>query len=317
MGINPQFVITADDANITNLLAPRLISLRLHDEAGSKSDTLEIELADDGIAIPPTGAKLRCWIGYDGSASDMGLFIVDEIEVSGPPDRMVIRGKAAPLDIVGHMQTQKSRSWDDGTLLGDLVKRIAADHGLIPKISDALAAIVLPHIDQTKESDINLVTRIAREYDAVAKPAGGYLVVVGRGTSNISGITISPDMISGWSVTINKRDPSGTVIATWYDVSTATTAEISAGSGEPIKRIKNHYPSQAAASAAVKAAYKRGNRASKSLSLSLPGDTRFIAEGKLLLVGFKEVVDGEWLISSVDHEVSSAGYRCSISAQAE
>jgi phage protein D len=63
------------------------------------------------------------------------------------------------------------------------LKTIAAEHGLKPLVSAGLAKIKLPITHQIEESDLNLLTRLAKDYDAVARPAGGYLLFVLRGKS--------------------------------------------------------------------------------------------------------------------------------------
>ncbi|XHF80608.1 hypothetical protein R3J30_02130 [Xylella fastidiosa subsp. multiplex] len=50
---------------------------------------------------------------------------------------------------------------------------MAAEHGMTWAISPSLTGVALPHIDQTEESDINVLLRLAQRYDAIAKPAGG------------------------------------------------------------------------------------------------------------------------------------------------
>lgn len=86
-----------------------------------------------------------------------------------------MRGRVAPCESSTSgrvdIQSQKSRSWKAGTTIGDMVRRIAGEHRLQQKVSASLAAIALPHIDQSAESDMNLLHRLAKRYDVVAKPA--------------------------------------------------------------------------------------------------------------------------------------------------
>ncbi len=189
MGVKPAFRVIANNADITETVRKRLRQIRVTDETGVTSDTLEITLADhdpaDRLRLPPTGAELEVFLGYDDHVRRMGLFVVDEIELSGPPSEMVIRARAAPYEASKggriDLQTQKTRSWPAGTTLGAMVRKIAGEHRMTPAVAVKLGAIALPHVDQTGESDMNLLHRIAKRYDAVAKPAGGRLVVVPRG----------------------------------------------------------------------------------------------------------------------------------------
>src|SRR5690554_6541930 len=95
----PTFRVTVDGADITSILQDRLVSLRVTDEAGVQSDVVEIVLSDTGLfgglAIPRKGAEIEVWLGYMFQAQRMGLYIADEVEVSGPPNQMRIRATAS------------------------------------------------------------------------------------------------------------------------------------------------------------------------------------------------------------------------------
>lgn len=329
MGLKPQFRLVANSQDITDTIRQRFISLRLTDEAGLQSDTLEVKLADHDprqrIILPPTGAELELWLGYDGQAQRMGLFVVDGFDLTGPPDAVTIKAKASPYDGTPAgktgMQTQKTRSWDEGTLLGGMVQTIAEDHNLEPAVADSLASITLPHIDQINESDISLITRVAKNYDAIAKPAGGKLILAKRGQSRaVSGqplpaITLTPGQVTSWRVSIAKRNEAGTVIATWRDVSAAADHDETVGTGEPIKRLRHQFTSQAEARKAARAEYQMGKRAGSQLAVSLPGDPDLISEGRITLEGFRDGVNGEWLLTRVEHMLDASGYKCSLAGE--
>ena len=176
--MTPAYRVLADDNDITTAIRHRLLSLRVTDEAGYQSDAVEIQLDDrsNKIALLRKGVKLDVALGYEeiGLAA-MGLFAVDEIELNGPPDAFTIRAKAA--DMRGSLKQHKTRSWDQ-TTIGSLVAAIAAEHGLESRVGETLASVAIEHIDQTEESDLNLLTRLSKQYDAVAKPAGGSLLFV-------------------------------------------------------------------------------------------------------------------------------------------
>ncbi|SMG64540.1 Phage late control D, partial [methanotrophic bacterial endosymbiont of Bathymodiolus sp.] len=168
--MTPDFRIHADSQDITERIQDRLLSLRVTDEAGIKSDTVELNLDDrDGLVIWPVhGAELEISLGYrETGLVRLGLYIVDEVEHSGPPNTLTIRAKAS--DMRQSLKAPQTRVWDNVTL-ADLVSSIASEHGLVPKISDSLASIGYTHLDQTEESDLHLLTRLGRENNAVTKP---------------------------------------------------------------------------------------------------------------------------------------------------
>lgn len=321
--------VVANGADITALISDGLTSLEVEDEAGMKSDKATLTLSDTGnygrIALPSTGAELEIWIGHKNSAVRMGLFAVDEITMSGPPHQMQISAKAmiAEQTPTGktEIKSQKTRSFEAGLTINDLVSTIAQEHGLEPAVSGSLGGIVLPHIDQVNESDINLLTRIAWDYDAVVKPAGGKLAVVKHGAGvNSSGVSlpsfvITPDMVSQWSVTLSEVGKSESVVAVWRDKDAAADVEVEVGSGEPKQRLRHRYANAQEAQKAAEAGYRRAQRGSGKLSLSMPGDPFIMAESKIVLSGFRVGVDGEWTVKSTKHLVSGSGYKLSLNAE--
>lgn len=331
MGLNiaPEYRVIANSADITATIRDRFRSLRITDEAGTTSDTLEITLADHlpgkPIALPPTGAELEVSLGYDGIVRPMGLFVCDEIEMSGPPDELVIRARAAPYEKSKggktDLQSQKSRSWKKDTTIGAMVKKIASEHGMQASVSSGLASIKLPHVDQKAESDINLLNRLAKKYDAIAKPAGGKLLFVKRGEGKAASggampaITIARKDATRWRVTLASRDSAGTVVATYRDRKQAKNIDIAVGSGEPVRRLRHHYPDQKSALEAAKAEQRKRARGEASVTVDMAGDPNLVAESMMTLKGFRDGVDGEWLVARVEHYIGPQGYRCSVEGE--
>lgn len=228
--IAPEFRVSANAADITAAIKDRLISLRLTDEMGFQSDMLQIVLSDHDpakpIQKPPKGAELEVWLGYDGQVERMGMFVADEVETAGWPRTMTIRARAAAYEQTPKgktdLQTQKVRSWPGLTKLGDMVSKIAKEHGMQPAVAKSLASITLPHLDQTEESDISFLVRVLKQYDAVVKPSGGKLTVAKRGESQtVSGdamptITLKAEDCTSFRMTEAARESPGTVVAYWH-----------------------------------------------------------------------------------------------------
>ncbi|WP_210324886.1 phage late control D family protein [Microvirga alba] len=324
--IKPEYRVLANQADITAMVAERLVSMRFTDEAGLESDILEIVLADHDpmapIQVPPTGAELELFLGYDGLAQRMGLFVCDEVEIAGWPGEMTIRARAAPFDQSkggkSHLQTQKTRSWPKDTKLGDMAKKIAKEHGMEAAVAKSLASIKLPHIDQADESDLHFLARVAKKYDAIVKPAGGKLVLAKKGeTKSVSGeqlptVTLAPGEVSRFRVVQSKRETAGMVVAYWHATKQAKRHEVKVGQGEPVTRLKMYYPTKEMALAAARSELDRRERRKVTASLQLPGRTDLVAEGKVILAGFRDGVDGEWIATRVEHGLDGNGYSCNI-----
>lgn len=326
--MNPAFQVLANNKDITDTMSSRLVSLSLTDAAGMESDLLEITLSDRDdapIALPPTGAELSVSLGYEGAIQRMGLFIVDEVELSGWPAEMTIRARATPFDASkggkSTLQSQKTRSWPAGTKLADLVAKVAKEHGLAAAVAASLKSIALPHLDQSDESDLHFLVRVALKYDAIVKPAAGKLILAKRGESKSVGgadlptVTVTPPEVSRFRAVLSRRDASGTVVAYYHATKAGKRHEVQVGSGEPVQRLRMYHPTAEMALAAARAELDRRARKKFTVSLTLPGRADLVAEGRLVLDGFREGVAGEWVITRVEHRLDGNGYVCDVEAE--
>lgn len=322
MGLMPCFSVVANGTDITNLIADLYEYVSITDGTGYESDTCEVSLIDDPmrpIDLPKKGAELRISMGYDLAMVDMGLFIVSEISLSGPPEKMIIRGRAVPQltskNGITSLASQKSRSWPKDTTISAVVSKIAKEHGLDPLVSEAAAQIKLPHFDQSDESDLNFLLRIAKRYDAVCKPAGGKLLFVKRGDIDLPTLTLTKEEVSDWEMTSSTSDSAGTVIAYWHDKKGAKKKEVKVGDGEPVKRLRHSYQDEKSAQAAAQASLDQSRRGEERLSLNLPGNPEISAEKPLTLINFREGIAGDWIIEQATHSIDKGvGFKTSLQA---
>jgi phage protein D len=310
--MTPDFLLLANAEDVTGTLRRRFISLRITDEAGTKSDTAEIVLDDRDSLIqwPEHGAILDISLGYQETGlSRLGSYIVDEVAHSGPPDTLTVRAKAA--DMIASLKAPKTRQWEQQSL-GHIVDQIAGEHGLQPRVSQALDQIVIPHVDQTEESDLHFLTRLARQYDAVAKPASGFLLFVVKGEAKaasgrtLSSVSLVPSQIVQHRMTQADRGKYTAVRTFWHDVATADRVAVLTGSGEPVFTVRQSYPDAAQAADAGAAKLNALQRGEASLSLTLIGNTGVQAEAELSLSGLRDNVNGLWLIKRVEHQLDTS-----------
>ena len=181
--VAPAYMLTLDGEDITQNFSDRLIGLTMTDNRGFEADQLDIALDDtDGLVeLPPRGASLTLWLGWQGSALvNKGSFTVDEIEHRGAPDTLTIRGRSA--DFRGSLNSRREQSWHD-TTLGVIVETIAQRNKLTASVADALKAIAIPHIDQTQESDAAFLSRLAERNGASVSVKVGKLLFLKAGSA--------------------------------------------------------------------------------------------------------------------------------------
>ena len=332
----PAFRVTVNGQNQTSIFLPRVKSITITDTAGLQSDTCQITLADHigiaPLAIPPTGAEIEIALGYLFAAQVVGVYIADEVEVSGPPGQMRITGYASAHGASdggkSPLTMAKTRSWPAATTVSAMVGKIAGETGFSAAVTTEAGKVELGHVDQIDESDMNLLTRVAREYGLIFKPGGGALVVCKPGESTsasgqaLPAVALTPKQVSDWSMRIARRGAYAKVVASYRDFGASEPVDVEV-SGAPdgvagvtqVKRLKKLYPTEAAALAAAEAEAKRGQRAAKTVSVKLPGRADLMAEGRLLLRGFRDGVAGEWLVTQVTHQFGGEGWSSSVEAE--
>ena len=313
--MTPDFRVVAETTDITEVIRERLLSLRVVDEAGWQSDTLEIKLDDRSwpIELPRHGAQLIVHLGYKQQGlTRMGVYTVDEVSLEGPPDTLTIRARAA--NFRKSLKEQKTRGWD-GITLGDIVTTIAKEHDLEPVISETLKEKLIQRIDQTDESDLHFLTRLAKEHGAISKPIENRLLFVPRGEARTASqqpmqeVNLSKLDLTRYTFSLADRGKYEAVIAHWHDSQTGNTQPVKVGDKEarPIFTLKGLQPDADAAQNAAKAKLEALRRGQATGSLSLPGQPVITAETRLNLSGIKKTINGHWIVTRAEHELGQQG----------
>lgn len=326
----PDFSITGEAGDLTENFRARFVSLTVTDNTAEQADSCTIEVANpDGLlVVTQSGHKLQIAMGYKGNLQPMGTFLVDQVELTGFPDRVTISGKAAPFtaaDGLQPLQTRRSRSFD-GITLGDLAQTIAADAGLEAAIDPTVGSRIISHVDQTSESDMNLLTRLCRDLRAVFKCADGKLVLAQRaaGTSvsgkELPSITIYKSDVSTYSATLGKRTKFKKVTTKYHDSDEGDTlfAEDENEDEEDGGAEYEHpfpFADEESAQQGAEALRDQLSRGAETVSVTLMGRPDITAEGKVTFAEFHDRINGEWLIKSVEHSISKRGYQTTIQAE--
>ena len=319
--MTPTFRIVADGADITALINDRLLLLRTTDKPGMESDDFELRIddRDSAVSLPSRGASIEVFLGYSGTAlTRLGRYTVDEVELSGPPDTLVIRGKAS--DMRGSGKTTRSGSWENVSL-ASIVNDVAARNGWQPVCP---MATVVPRADQLNESDFNFITRLARQYDCTAKVADGKLLVLQRQAGQsasgkvLGAITLTRSDVSRWQFRLADRSTHKAVSTQHQDKKTGKLAIITLDNDQapdglpPVHTDRHIYPNKSAAEQAAKARLSAFNRSTAAVRLEMPGRTDLFAERSINAQGFKTGLDGEYLVDSVEQVFTQSGWTTTV-----
>jgi len=315
--MTPDFSISVEGTDITGTIAARLVDLTIRDKRGFEADelTLTLDDADGRLALPRRGASIAAAIGFKGSGLvDKGSFIVDELTHTGPPDRLTLRARSA--DFHKSLNEHKRRSFNN-IPLGDILRTIAGEHGLEPAIEEALGWANPGHINQTGESDGHLLTRLGRQFDAIATIKAGRLLFMPIGKSRTAGGTALPGISiarqDGDSHTYQNlegnSDYSG-VKANWYDLAAAVTKSVTASDdGRKLKTLLETFSNETEATNAANAEWNRIKRGRFTMSLTLAlGQPELLPETPVALSGWSaDITAHAWICGPVEHTLNGSG----------
>jgi phage protein D len=335
----PAYRITAEAQDVTARFVGRLTSLSVTDQTGGENDSCTITLAngDGGLILPAPGALLKIEMGYLGTGlRHMGDYTLDEVRESSPPRTVSLSAKAAaysPGSVVTAatpLQTQRERSWDAGKTIADIVRTIAAEAKLTPYITPTAAALVMPHLDQTGESDLAFLTRIASANNSWVKPAFGKLIFAhaadvqttsALGAPATAPIAVPANQVSTWEFSRKARPHINAVVAVWRDKAAAADKEVRIGgapqTGDTVQRLEG-FTDERTARAAAEARWLDARREGTTFDCALPAPANmpFSAEGYILPQGFgREIDDAPWKLTSVEWNLSDSGFAVSLKCE--
>ncbi|CTQ16063.1 Late control gene D protein [Klebsiella variicola] len=342
----PAFSILMGGKALTQL-DPRIISLELTDNRGFEADELTIAIDDsDGlIELPPRGAELSVSLGWQGEPLVYkGVYTVDEVAHSGPPDRLEITARSA--DFRDEFNVKREVSWHDVTV-ERIVSAIARRYKLTPVISEQLMNAEIDHADQTQESDMSFLTRMADLLGAIATVKNGSLLFILPG----GGISANGKALPEFEITrssgdrhsfrIADRDAYTGVQAYWLDLefgkkkkvtvkarkkknekkprSSSREGDYIAGEDGNVFVLRTTYASETAAQRAAAAKWQQLKRGAAEFNMTLArGRADLYPEMHGTVSGFKaDINNQDWIIAKATHSIDDGGFKTQLELEAK
>ncbi|HFQ4959188.1 TPA: hypothetical protein ACGUPM_002641 [Vibrio vulnificus] len=278
----------------SEMMMERLKSWRLSDGNGVEGDSLTLHINSDDIdGIPPKGEIYTVYLG-DVLRDE---FQISKRTVNLHPREVVLVLSVAPFSIKDESgyRERRSASWDD-TTLGQIVADSVTPHGFEVFVHPRLQKIQIAHIDRTDESTPSFLHRLAKLFDAVAKPVDGRFIFAPKGEARsasgkaIESVTLSqpggnnPQLPNFINVTIDLdgRSEHNGVRAFYLSTGDGSRQEIKLGS-PPFKTIGKDRNSRQEAEQACAAEQRKMQREGRALTIEGPPDPRVFAEGLIIL----------------------------------
>ena len=314
--LKPVWRVTLDGKDLTDKMAPRLMSLTITESRSDEADQLDITLSDaDGqLEIPTRNAKLTVAIGFEHTGLvEKGEFHVDEVEHRGTPDQIVIRARSAEMD--GALRTRTERSFHKKKI-ADIVKTIAVANKLEAVVDNYIGNKVIDHIDQTNESDLAFLNRLGKRYDVVATVKEGKLLfILTHGGKKASGEKMPTKTIlraegDQHSFTQASRDNTYTgVTAFWMEPRKSKRNKVVYGAIGNSKQLRETYGNEKDALEAAKAEWQRIQRGEAMMKFSMAIGVPELSPQYIIQFPDmkKPISEMDWLIKTITHELGDGG----------
>ena len=316
--------LTYEGKDITRDISPFLLTFTFTDNASGTADDISLTLEDRKSIwltdwMPSKGDKLKASIVVEDSQTytlPCGEYDIDQIEYSYPPRVISIKGVSASIKKA--MKGEKhSRAWENVTL-STICTDIAASSGLALHYDGGY--VMLERREQVQQSDLEFLEGLCAEHGLNVKISDGKLIVYSEADydSHDSVTEIDASFEGLISVKFTSKS-AGTyrkakvkyhhpVKAEYYEAECEDDDE--EGSERELE-IYERVDSQSQAQEVAEKALTQANSKEITASITVKGDTRFLAGLNVTLTGFG-MFNGKYFIEKATHTLGS-GYTTALS----
>ena len=314
----PEFHLFFQGNDISKWVDPEALSVCYTDVLEAESDTLEVELMDPnqnwcGPWWPGQGDIMALQLGWRGeTVRDMGSFTLDEIEHSGPPDKISLKSVSAPTNKA--LRSNRHAAYEE-TTLPQIASEIAGRHGLT--VVGDLAEVPVQRITQADETDLAFLHRLSRDFGYIFSVKGERIVF-----QDISALHALPAVrvlsradILTWRLSARQADTPSAVEESYWDSDDkdvkSFAGELPAGRSDTLV-LRGRSENAVHAARRVQAAVARASLGSIMGSIDLDGDPILRAGVNVTLTELG-ALDGRYRVDRATHRVDrSNGYTTSL-----
>lgn len=310
-----------DNKDISKDISRYVESIGCADNASGQSDDFQLNLEDragywQGDWFPEKGARLtvdliaRNWrADADEIKYPCGQFEIDEIELSGKPDKIKI--KALSVFVAGTLREARSKGWESITIKG-IAEEIAGRHKL-NLMYDAQYNPMIDRKDQNEESDLSFLRQICTDAGLCLKVTDGKIVVFDEADYEAKDavLTVKKNDFSSYTFTTKitevykscevsyKHEKQGVKI-----VGSFTAPDVT-GTEKTLK-VNQNVSSIAEAERLAKKKLREKNRSQNTAKATVKWNPD-IAAGSVIEVKDFGKFDGFYFVDKVTHNVRTSG----------
>ncbi len=321
--VHPVFSVRMNGTDVTATLTPFLLSVSYTDFLEGEADTLDIRLEDSdgrfrGGWYPAKGQTLELAFGYDGQPlRKLNAFEIDEIQLEGPPDVVVIRALASGVN--GLHRTMQGRSYDNTTLAA-IAQQVARRLKL--QLVGTIEPIHITRVTQIYETDLAFMHRLAGEYGYSFSRKGAKMVFVKRAElrQRPSIVVLDRSDLVRYYIRDKLLDIAKSGMVSYLDPKTKRlkhykVQDTSRTTSDYEVKVNVRAESEAQAKIKAQAALEKANENATQLEITVVGNPVLVAGVNIKLTGMGRV-SGTYHVVKARHDIErGSGYRTEIEAK--
>jgi len=322
-----ELVLEYESKDISADIAPMLSNFTFTDNASGTADDVQIQVHDAAELwhkdwFPSKGAKIRVglmcrkWNQGEDVSVNFGVFTIDEVTASGPPDTFSIKAISAFID-TSIRNEKKSRAYEQFSLR-DIVSYVADKHGFA-LFFDSDINPQIERADQAEESDLAFLQRICTSHGVKLKVTDRKIAVYNAAKYDSKDPVMSISKwkhAKTWSFTAKAYDIYKACSVNYWDAkekkqkSYTFTPDNAPETGHILK-INERVESPAKAEQRAKNELRKKNKEEVSASIDVMGTPQLAAGSNVKLDSFG-VFSGKYMIESCTHSLGGNGYTTSL-----
>lgn len=280
-----------------------ILSLSFNDKAGSKSDTVNIKFKPNFVRpAPNTKIELKFKTFKDDkliTSLDCGLFHVQTVTRS---NNKALSITATGVEFNEKQKDKISHHYIDtklSNILSIVAKRLG--HEINFKTDD----LTIKSLNQTNETDINFLERLANDYNVLFSIKNDVIYFVNKDDATLPKNTIDINKCSSSSIKHSSKTYYNSCIASWFDKDAGKLISVSVFDGTPVLKIKGTYQDKTEAELKAKAKLLQTNKGIIKGSFSSRGLSIYAGTKVEIINTYNNEDDAVYSIESCNHSWSS------------
>jgi phage protein D len=280
-------------------------SLSFKDEIGYKSDVVTVDTLPN-FTRPKPNSKVELilrTLKNDEILEELecGLFHVQTVTRK---NNNSLSFSATAIEFSDAQKIKESKHYEN-IKLSSLIEIIGQKLG--HKVVFDSDDLTIKSINQTNESALNFLQRLAEDYHTIFSIKNDYLYFVSRDSKTLPQLSLDLNMFISSSIKHSSKTYYQSCEATWHDKDKAVSKVEVVGSGKPQLKISGSYQSVEEARVKARARLALTNKGTVKASISMRGKSIYAGTKLSIKNTYNNEDDGVYSVVSCSHKYSRSG----------